>query len=254
MVKAKKHLGQHFLTDLSIAEKTADYLLQSNPDIIIEVGFGKGVLTQFLLEKYGDKVMALDVDEESLAYMQKHFSAHQSQFILQDFLSFDLHPFKDDIAVIGNFPYNISSQIVFKVLENVSQVAQFCGMFQKEVAKRLCAEKGTKDYGILSVLLNTFYQTQYCFDIGPNSFMPPPKVNSGVIYAERKKDIKLPIPYSFYKTVVKTSFNQRRKMLRNSLSSLGINKIKDSEYFTLRPEQLSFVEFISLSEKLYQVQ
>lgn len=257
MVQPKKHLGQHFLTDLGIAKKVANNLADAeiNEQLkVIEIGFGKGVLTQFLFQMFDQNIIAFDVDEESHAYMLAHYPERKDQLFLQDFLKYSFDESIKNHAVIGNFPYNISSQIVFSVLENMTSVKYFTGMFQKEVARRLCAAEGSKEYGILSVLLNTFYNTQYCFDINPGAFNPPPKVISGVIYAERKEDFILPVPFNFYKTVIKTAFNQRRKMMRNSLQSLGISKIEVNPYFTMRPEQLSFVHFITLSELLYKVQ
>lgn len=253
MVQPKKHLGQHFLTDLSIAEKVARSIENKDFSEVIEVGCGKGVLTQYLFKLYDDKVISLDVDHESITYMHNQYPKRQDQVRYQDILSYEFSE-SNDIALIGNFPYNISSQIVFKVIENQTSVKYFSGMFQKEVAERLCASEGSKTYGILSVLLNTFYNTEYCFSIKPGSFFPPPKVVSGVIYAERKKDFVLPVSYRFYKTVIKTAFGQRRKMLRNSLSSLGIERIDDKSFFTMRPEQLSFASFIELSKQLYNVQ
>ena len=253
MVQPKKHLGQHFLTDLSIAEKVARALEKKEFSEVIEVGCGKGVLTDFLFKLYDKQVISLDVDQESIDYMHKQYPSRIDQVRLQDIISYEL-PEANDLAIIGNFPYNISSQIVFKAIDNYTTVKYLSGMFQKEVAERLCASEGSKKYGILSVLLNTFYTTEYCFSIKPGSFFPPPKVTSGVIYAERKEDFELPVSYRFYKTVIKTAFGQRRKMLRNSLSSLGIEKIEDKSFFTMRPEQLSFASFIKLSEQLYEVQ
>lgn len=254
MVKPKKHLGQHFLTDLSIAEKVACLLDGSSAERVIEVGCGKGVLSEYLLPKFQNDLICLDVDEESIGYMHKKHPTRTNQFLLGDILTFDFESTIQNYALIGNYPYNISSQIVFKAIDNYKHVKYFTGMFQKEVAQRLCAKEGSKTYGILSVLLNTFYDTSYCFSINPGAFYPAPKVVSGVIHAIRKEGFELPIPYKFYKTVVKTAFGQRRKMLRNSLSSLGIEHISKSDYFTMRPEQLSFAKFIELSQLLYSVQ
>jgi 16S rRNA (adenine1518-N6/adenine1519-N6)-dimethyltransferase len=254
MVQPKKHLGQHFLTDLSIAEKVACLLDKSSAGRIIEVGCGKGVLSDFLLPKFQSDLLCIDIDDESIAYMHEKYPECLDQFVLGDILAYEFDLGKKDYAIIGNYPYNISSQIVFKVLDNWTNVKYFTGMFQKEVAERLCAKEGSKTYGILSVLLNTFYDTEYCFSIKPGSFFPAPKVMSGVIHAVRKENFELPVPYKFYKAVIKTAFGQRRKILRNSLSSLGIEQIIDKSYFTMRPEQLSFAKFIELSELLYLVQ
>ena len=253
MVQPKKHLGQHFLTDLSIAEKVARSIENKEFSEVIEVGCGKGVLTNYLFKLYDQRVVSLDVDEESIAFMHQQYPKRKDQVRFQDIISYEL-PEASDLAIIGNFPYNISSQIVFKALDNYESVKYFAGMFQKEVAERLCASEGSKKYGILSVLLNTFYDTEYCFSIKPGSFFPPPKVTSGVIYAERKENFELPVSYRFYKTVIKTAFGQRRKMLRNSLSSLGIERIEEKSFFTMRPEQLSFASFIELSIQLHKVQ
>jgi len=254
MVKPKKHLGQHFLTDLTIAKKVACLIQDKQISQVLEVGCGEGVLSQFLMPIFKEQLLCFDVDEESIAHMHDRYPSFKEQVRLQDFLQFEYDSPKNDYAVIGNYPYNISSQIVFHVLDHQSSVKYFSGMFQKEVAERLCAREGSKKYGILSVLLNTFYDTEYCFSIKPGSFNPPPKVVSGVIHAERKSGFTLPIPYKFYKAVVKTAFGQRRKMLRNSLSSLGIQNIEDTSYFTMRPEQLSFAKFINLGVLLYSVQ
>lgn len=254
MVKAKKHLGQHFLTDLNIAEKVASSINNYEHSKIIEVGCGTGVLSNFLWSKYDNIVLCTDVDTESIDYLRNQYPKRKEQIIEQDFLTFDLAQEMEPVTIIGNYPYNISSQIIFKILDNQERVDVFAGMFQKEVAKRLCAESGTKAYGILSVLLQTFYQTEYLFSIGPGAFNPPPKVNSGVIIAKKKEDFSLTVPYKFYKSVIKTSFGKRRKMLRNSLASFHIQEIEDHSYFTMRPEQLSFVQFQDLAEQLYKIQ
>lgn len=254
MVTPKKHLGQHFLTDLGKAQKVALTLQDQDLDLIIEVGCGKGVLSDFLFELYDDKVLCTDVDQESLDFLREKYPDRVDQIIEQDFLSFKPSSTSIQLAIIGNYPYNISSQIVFKVLEYQHQIQIFSGMFQKEVAQRLCAKPGTKAYGILSVLLQTFFEVSYLFSIGPGAFYPPPKVQSGVIVAKRKKDFELKVPFSFYKAIVKAAFNQRRKMLRNSLSSFKIQNLSSEEYFTLRPEELSFVQFHSLAQQLYLLQ
>ncbi len=253
MVAPKKHLGQHFLTDEKIAQKVAS--LQANIEInhAIEIGCGKGVLTKYLVNQQGKKLIALDIDSESIEYMHANYPAIKEQIILADFLTYDLSILENKISVIGNFPYNISSQIVFKILDNIPKIVHFAGMFQKEVAERLCAKEGSKTYGILSVLLSTYFDTKYEFTVNEGAFFPAPKVKSGVISACIKENFSLPIPYIYYKNVIKTAFNQRRKMLRNSLATYQIDKLEDKTYFTFRPEQLNFAQFIHLSEMLYQI-
>ena len=250
MVSPKKHLGQHFLTDLNIARKVALSIQENATEHIIEVGCGTGVLSEFLWEYYGSRVWCTDVDLESLIYLTKKHPEKANQIIEQDILSYDLEAIANPLTIIGNYPYNISSQIVFKVIDNHHLIETFAGMFQKEVAQRLCANTKTKAYGILSVLLQTFYETEYLFTIGPEAFNPPPKVKSGVILAT-KKNTKLEVPYRFYKSIIKTAFGLRRKMLRNSLSSFHIQKIESTKYFTMRPEELSFVDFQDLAKQLY---
>ncbi len=254
MVKPKKHLGQHFLIDEQIAKNVALLVKDKNIDYAIEVGCGKGVLTKYLFEICDQQIISLDIDEESIVYMHQHYPNRAAQVIFADILNYQFPEDKGNLALVGNFPYNISTQLVFKMLETEPKIKLFGGMFQKEVADRLCSEAGSKVYGILSVLLNTFYTTKYHFTVKEGSFFPPPKVKSGVISAELKEGFNLPIPYAFYKNIIKTAFNQRRKMLRNSLASFGIEKLEDKSFFTFRPEQLNFAQFIQLSELLYKVQ
>jgi len=252
MVKPKKHLGQHFLNDEEIAKNVASIIEEKNIDFTIEVGCGKGVLTKYLFNIADKNVLALDLDMESIAYMHKHYPKRMEQVVFGDILTYDFPQNLGNIALIGNFPYNISSQIVFKMLETDAPITLFAGMFQKEVAERLCAKEGSKVYGILSVLLNTFYETHYHFTVDENAFFPPPMVKSGVISAVKRTNFELGMPYKFYKNVIKIAFGQRRKMLRNTLASMGIDKIENKSYFTMRPEQLSFADFIDLSEQLYK--
>jgi 16S rRNA (adenine1518-N6/adenine1519-N6)-dimethyltransferase len=253
-VKAKKFLGQHFLNDLTIAEKIADSLQDSAFDMVLEIGPGMGVLTQFLLKKHND-LHVVEIDRESVTYLQSHFPKLEGKIHATDFLKMDLlTEFEGKtLAIIGNFPYNISSQILFKVLENKELVPEFSGMFQKEVAQRIAAKPGSKTYGILSVLTQAFYEVEYLFTVPPHVFIPPPKVDSGVIRMKRKVNFSLPIDEKLYREVVKTAFNQRRKTLRNSLKSYNLSdKIKEDVIFAKRPEQLSYSEFIYLSQLISQ--
>lgn len=249
-VKAKKHLGQHFLNDENIARKIADTLSLEGYNIILEIGPGMGVLTKYLLEKPIDTYV-IEIDTESVNYLKKHYSKLSGKIISQDFLKYDLTAvFEDEpFAIIGNFPYNISTQIVFRMLEMRDQIPEFSGMFQKEVAERICESKGTKTYGILSVLVQAFYKAEYLFTVSENVFTPPPKVKSGVLRLTRKENFRLPCNEKLFFTVVKTAFNQRRKTLRNSLKSLNLPEDRKNEkIFDLRPEQLSVEDFISITK------
>ncbi|MHB0754863.1 16S rRNA (adenine(1518)-N(6)/adenine(1519)-N(6))-dimethyltransferase RsmA [Polaribacter sp. M15] len=260
-VKAKKHLGQHFLTDESIAKDIADALTESGYENILEIGPGMGVLTKYLLQKK-PKVTVFEIDTESVMYLKDVFPVEQIQvntskekfeIIEGDFLKSNLKQIFNEkqVAIIGNFPYNISSQIVFKAIENRAIVPEFAGMFQKEVAMRIAEKKGSKVYGILSVLTQAFFDVEYLFTVPPTVFNPPPKVDSGVIRFIRKKDFTLPVDEKLFFRVVKTAFNQRRKMLRSSLKSFKLSdSLKEDPIFAMRPEQLSVLEFISLTKKL----
>lgn len=254
-VRPKKHLGQHFLTDLNIAQKIASTLTYKDYNIVIEVGPGTGVLTQFLLKK-PNPLYVFEVDPESVAHLQAHFKAHPHLEIFPtDFLKAPLDTITQNqaFAITGNFPYNISSQIVFKLLDYVALVPEFTGMFQKEVAERICQPKGTKQYGILSVLVQAYYTTQYLFTVPPQVFNPPPKVDSGVLRLQRKPNYKLRCSEILFKKIVKMAFQQRRKTLRNSLKALPIpEKLKEDSIFGQRPEQLSAEDFIGLTQKLEQ--
>lgn len=256
-VRAKKHLGQHFLTDENVAKKIADTLTLNNYEKVLEIGPGMGVLTKYLLKK-DIETFVVEIDTESVDYLQKHYPKLQGNIIGKDFLKYNFqeHFNNEPFAVIGNFPYNISSQIVFKTLEMKEFVPEFSGMFQKEVAERICEKKGSKTYGILSVLAQAFYHTEYLFTVSEHVFNPPPKVKSGVMRMIRKENYTLPCKEALFFTVVKTAFNQRRKTLRNSLKSLLNDQIKDDKLFDLRPEQLSVEDFISITQKIenYAVQ
>ncbi len=260
-VKAKKHLGQHFLTDESIAKDIADALSETSYDNVLEIGPGMGVLTKYLLQKK-PKVTVMELDRESVAYLHDVFplehikldtTKDHFEIIEGDFLKKQIAEiFKNEqVAIIGNFPYNISTQIVFKAIENREFVPEFAGMFQKEVAKRIAEKPGSKVYGILSVLTQAFFDVEYLFTVPPTVFNPPPKVDSGVIRFVRKKDYSLPVDEKLFFRVVKTAFNQRRKMLRSSLKSFNLSDaLKEDTFFTKRPEQLSVDEFIELTKKL----
>ncbi len=251
-VKAKKHLGQHFLKDENIAKKIADTLTLNGYKHVLEIGPGMGVLTKYLIEK-DIAVSAMEVDSESVVYLDKHYGHSSLQVIPADFLKYNLKELFTDqpFAITGNFPYNISSQIVFKTLEWRERIPEFTGMFQKEVAKRICEKEGSKTYGILSVLTQAFYEAEYLFTVPPTVFNPPPKVDSGVLRLRRKEDYSLPCDEKLFFKVVKTAFQQRRKTLRNSLKVFNLsNKLKEDSIFGQRPEQLSVAEFIELTQKL----
>lgn len=251
-VKAKKHLGQHFLTDESIAKDIADSLSLTGYKKVLEIGPGMGVLTKYVLEK-PIETFVIEIDTESVEYLQTHYLNLAPNIISKDFLKYSLKEVfaEEPFAIIGNFPYNISTQIVFKTLEMRDQVPEFSGMFQKEVAQRICSKKGSKVYGILSVLAQAFYDCEYLFTVPPTVFNPPPKVDSGVMIMRRKENYKLDCDEKLLFTVVKTAFNQRRKTLRNSLKSLNLSdKLQEDTIFALRPEQLSVEDFISLTQKI----
>lgn len=252
IVRAKKHLGQHFLTDESIAAKIADSLSLDGYQNILEIGPGMGVLTKYLLKK-GKTIWVVEIDTESIDYLKSHYLHLSDRIINADFLKMDLSTYfkQEPLAIIGNFPYNISSQIVFKTIECREQIPEFSGMFQKEVAQRITADPGSKTYGIISVLTQAFYEAEYLFTVPPSVFNPPPKVDSGVLRLVRKKDYSLPVDVSFFFRVVKTAFNQRRKTLRNSLKSFQISdKLKEDAIFALRPEQLTVQQFVELTKSL----
>ena len=251
-VRAKKHLGQHFLTDESVAERIADTLSYKGYPHVLEIGPGMGVLTKYLLKKDID-VHVIEIDTESVAYLGEHYPALEGKIHERDFLRYDISEvFKQDqFAIIGNFPYNISTQIVFKMLALREHIPEFSGMFQKEVAQRICEKEGNKTYGILSVLVQAFYEAEYLFTVPPSVFNPPPKVDSGVLRFIRKENISLLCDEKLFFRVVKTAFNQRRKTLRNSLKIFDLpENIKEDSIFGLRPEQLSTERFIELTQKI----
>lgn len=252
-VKAKKHLGQHFLIDQNVSKKIA---LQFGNHLgckkILEIGPGTGALTKFLLEKEENDLWVIEVDRESIAYLKQNFPKLQNKILEADFLRIDFKQYFGDeaVAVVGNFPYNISSQILFKCLENRNQVPEIMGMFQKEVAERVAEKPGTKTYGIISVLLQAFYDIQYCFTVDEHVFNPPPKVKSGVIRLTRNTREKLPCNEKLFIQVVKACFNQRRKMIRNSVKQFLDGKDFEHKFLTERPEQLSVEDFINLTQAL----
>ncbi len=284
-VRPKKALGQHFLIDLNIAKKIVD-ALSDNHDVVIEVGAGMGVLTQYLIENQLDKLQVVEIDKESVEFLKKKFPELEGHLVLGDFLKYDLAQepsfrpepiggaekspaiegdlftrgecFRfaqvstalgmtgNDVAVIGNFPYNISSQIFFQILKYRNNVSECVGMIQKEVAERIAAGPGSKTYGILSVLLQAWYDIEYLFTVHENVFNPPPKVKSAVIRLKRNNVKELGCDEKLFVTVVKQAFNQRRKTLRNSLRSMIPAEIIDNEIFNKRPEQLSVNEFVDI--------
>lgn len=251
-VKAKKHLGQHFLNDESVAQNIANSLSFSGYATVLEIGPGMGVLTKYLLEKV-TTTFVIEIDTESVTYLQNNYPKLEGKILAEDFLKFNLNSVfnQEPFAIIGNFPYNISTQIVFKTLEMRHQIPEFSGMFQKEVAERICSKKGSKVYGILSVLAQAFYNTEYLFTVNENVFTPPPKVKSGVMRMVRKENYHLPCDEKLFFTVVKTAFNQRRKTLRNSLKSLNLSEVlRQDTIFDLRPEQISVADFILLTQKI----
>jgi 16S rRNA (adenine1518-N6/adenine1519-N6)-dimethyltransferase len=251
-VTAKKHLGQHFLKDESVAKDIADTLNLEGYEDVLEIGPGMGVLTKYLLEK-PINTYVIEIDTESVDYLGVHYDKLKDKIISKDFLKYDINEVFEgkQFAIIGNFPYNISTQIVFKTLEYRNQIPEFAGMFQKEVAQRICEKKGTKTYGILSVLVQAFYDAEYLFTVDENVFNPPPKVKSGVLRLRRKEDFSLPCGEKLFFTVVKTAFQQRRKTLRNSLKTLNLSDgLREDTVFNLRPEQLNYKEFIELTQKI----
>lgn len=254
-VRAKKHLGQHFLIDLSISENiTAQYKNTDNKKLLVEVGPGMGVLTQFLLPRKDLDLTVVEIDKESVDYLNVNFPDLEGKIISGDFLELDLNKefnleADQKFGIIGNFPYNISSQIFFKVLDYKYQITEVVGMLQKEVAERIAAKPGSKVYGILSVLLQAYYDIEYCFTVNPEAFDPAPKVFSGVIRLVRNNNIDIDCDYKKFKLVVKTGFNQRRKMLSNALKPLGIQF--EHPFLSKRAEQLSYKDFVELTNLIF---
>lgn len=247
-VKPKKHLGQHFLKDEAIAQKIVG-AFQSRTGLVIEVGPGTGVLTKYLLETEIEEFRALEVDKESVRFLTKSFPNHSQKFLLEDFLHYRVQDEK--YSVIGNFPYNISSQLFFKFWDDREKVGEVVCMIQKEVAERISANEGSKTYGILSVLLKAFFDIEYLFTVPPHVFQPPPKVDSAVIRLTRNQTTKLDCNEDHFKRVVKAGFGKRRKTLRNALKDINLpESVAELEILNLRAEQLTVAQFISLTSKI----
>ncbi|MCD4711333.1 MAG: 16S rRNA (adenine(1518)-N(6)/adenine(1519)-N(6))-dimethyltransferase RsmA, partial [Bacteroidales bacterium] len=247
MVRPKKHLGQHFLTDHSIAGRIVDALNTSSGDKVIEIGPGTGILTGPLLEK-DIQLLPVEIDSESVVYLKQKWPVLEDLIIEKDFLKMNIDDhITGSFHVIGNFPYNISSQIFFRVLEYRQRVPSMVCMIQKEVANRIASPPGSKEYGILSVLLQAYFDIENLFTVKPGSFFPPPKVTSGVIRLTRNKTVTLTCDEKLFFKVIKTTFNQRRKMIRNSIKSILLNLDSDFELLSKRPEQLGVPEFIELT-------
>jgi 16S rRNA (adenine1518-N6/adenine1519-N6)-dimethyltransferase len=247
MVRPKKHLGQHFLTDPSIAGRIVDALNVASGDTVLEIGPGTGVLTEHLLEKK-IRLVPVEIDRDSVIHLKKRWPDLEETIIEKDFLKMDI---SDHITgpfhLIGNFPYNISSQIFFRVLEYRQRIPSVVCMIQKEVATRIASPPGSREYGILSVLLQAYYKIESLFTVKPGSFFPPPKVTSGVIRLTRNGTIALPCNEKLFVQVVKTTFNQRRKMIRNSIKPILPNLDNEIELLSKRPEQLGVPQFIELT-------
>ena len=251
-VKPKKHLGQHFLKDETVAERIARTLTGIGYGKVLEIGPGMGVLTKYLLQQPFE-TFVVELDQESVVYLEQNFPQLQEHIIPADFLQWDARTFlgDDPYAIIGNYPYNISSQIVFKVIENRHQIPEMAGMFQKEVAERIASPPGSKDYGIISVLTQAYYNVEYLFTVSEDVFIPPPKVKSGVIRMIRKEKYTLECDEVLFKKVVKAAFNQRRKTLRNALKRLTLPLDEISkETLDKRAERLGWEEFVEITQKL----
>ncbi|MFY1045554.1 16S rRNA (adenine(1518)-N(6)/adenine(1519)-N(6))-dimethyltransferase RsmA [Chryseobacterium sp. GP-SGM7] len=248
-VKAKKHLGQHFLTDENIAKKIVDGLSFENYKNVLEVGPGMGVLTKYLIEKE-QRIFLAEIDNESIDYLKQNYDKITEETFVGDFLKHDFAGLDNEqIAIIGNFPYNISSQILFKIIDHYQQIPEMVGMFQKEVAERTAAVPRTKDYGILTVLIQAYYEVKYLFTVHENVFNPPPKVKSGVIRLTRNPKEGLAGNEILFKQIVKAGFNQRRKKLSNALKILNIPEaLKTHEFLDKRAEELSVSDFISFTQ------
>ena len=247
-IRAKKRLGQHFLIDKTIAQQIVNSLSEETISVL-EIGPGMGILTQFLLQKENIDLQVVEIDCESVSYLQTHYPALQNRIIAEDFLKLDLSTlFAHQFSIIGNFPYHISNQILFKMLDYKCYIPELVGMFQKEVAVRIASKPGNKEYGIISVLLQAFYSVEYLFTVEANVFNPPPKVQSAVIRLKRNAVEKLDCDEHVFKTIVKTAFNQRRKTLRNSLKTICFSEgFTQENIFEKRPEQLSVEEFVYLT-------
>jgi 16S rRNA (adenine1518-N6/adenine1519-N6)-dimethyltransferase len=247
-IRPKKHLGQHFLKDENIARKIVDSLGEDSVNVI-EIGAGMGVLTKYLLQKEGIKLYVVEIDHDSVDYLKSQYPLLGDRLISGDFLNYNLNEIlKENFAVIGNFPYNISSQILFRVLEYRNRIHEVVGMFQNEVALRIAAKPGSKTYGIMSVLLQAYYDIEYLFKVNETVFFPPPNVKSAVIRLRRNDVSSLDCDEKLFHRIVKTAFNQRRKTLRNALKSMEIDKqFTSEEIFGKRAEQLCVSDFIKIT-------
>lgn len=249
-VRAKKNFGQHFLNNNDLAEKIVDSLQAIDVEHVIELGPGMGILSQFILKKEY-KSSFVEIDTESIDYLTEKYPEMKDKIIQGDFLKVDIEKnFKGKLALIGNFPYNISSQILFKMLEHKNKVTELVGMFQREVAERVIAPPGSKVYGIISVFVQAFYNSETVMVLGPESFNPPPKVNSMVIRLSRNNVANLDCDELLFTKIVKQTFNQRRKMIRNTIKSFGIAENFVSEYLTERPEQMGVSDFVKLTNQI----
>ena len=252
-VRAKKHLGQHFLTDKNICQKIAQQFKgYKGCNKVLEIGPGMGALTEFLLERKESEVHVMEIDRDSIAYLKEHFPILENRIYESDFLhtKFEKIFGEEPFAVVGNFPYNISSQIMFKCLEYRNQIPEIMGMFQREVAWRIAEKPGTKQYGIISVLIQAFYDIEYCFTVDEHVFNPPPKVESGVIRLKRKTTTLSVKSDRAFQVLVKTAFNQRRKTLRNAVKSLFSPEVLADEIFNRRAETLSVEEFAAMTFRM----
>src|SRR5574343_7659 len=255
-VRAKKHLGQHFLTDKNICQKiAAQHKGHQDCTKVLEIGTGMGAITEYLLKQENQDLYVMEIDRDSIAYLHQHFPQLEGKIIEADFLKMDLKKIMGDdkFAVVGNFPYNISSQILFKCLDYRDQIPEIMGMFQKEVAMRVAEKPGSKTYGIMSVLLQAFYDIEYCFTVDEHVFNPPPKVKSGVIRCTRNERGSLPCDEKLFIRIVKMSFNQRRKTIRNSIKQLINGKEFDHPFLTLRPERLSVEDFVEFTKAVQEI-
>lgn len=248
-VKPKKKIGQHFLADDNISKKIIDLVNFKSHKQIIEVGPGMGALTDYLIDS-AKNLSLIEIDNECIEYLEKKYLNKNLEIVSANFLKYDLRSYKDnELLIIGNFPYNISSQIIFKVIENRDIVSSLIGMFQKEVATRISSNCGNKRYGILSVLTQLYFEVKIHFDVSPNVFIPKPKVNSSILSLKRKNSIKIDCDEKLLFKIVKLSFQQRRKKLKNSLKKLDIPEvILEDSIFEYRPEQLSSSEFVKLTQ------
>ena len=252
-VTPKKSLGQHFLKDSAIASRIVDALtLPHGCSSVLEVGPGMGILTDFLFDRKDIKTKIIDIDRESADFLLEKYPEHKNDIINNDFLIIDLEKiFENDFAIIGNFPYNISTQILFKVLDHRSKIPEVVGMFQKEVAERIAGEPGGREYGILSVFMQAWYDVSIIMTLNQDDFTPPPKVKSAVLHFLRKENFILPCNEKSFRRIVKAAFNQRRKTLRNALSSLVTREISTQlPYADLRAEALSWQQFAELTNTI----